>query len=352
MINKLSPPDSEADIKSNWVYKDKVYISFVCITYNQELYIKDAVDSFLSQKSKYKFEIIIHDDCSTDKTKDILLEYKEKYPTLIKLIFQDVNQFSLGNKIIPLAVKYAKGDYIALCEGDDFWFDEYKIDVQYEYMYKKSDISFHPCFYIDERTEEIEERCKHYSHNKVVSVNEVFKNGGEFMPTASLMIKKSVFNNLPPWFNNVPAGDFYLQVLASNEYGAMYIDNLRSIYRYYSVGSWTESNQNMSKQKIHDNVKCHELHLIRLNEEVNVKLSKELSYVLARVYNNAASLCIKNGYLNEYKYYIKKSWSEFKLFSRSQCVRYKLRHFPRSVVFLFKISNLYNKLLNLFKGVL
>ncbi|AUU21587.1 glycosyltransferase [Aeromonas caviae] len=129
-LNRLTLPSSEQEIIDNWLYVDKVYVSVICIAYNQELYIADAIESFLAQKTNFSFEIVIHDDFSTDKTREILLSYKERFPSIINLVFQDENQYSKGKKITPLAVKHAQGEYIALCEGDDFWVDSFKIQKQ------------------------------------------------------------------------------------------------------------------------------------------------------------------------------------------------------------------------------
>jgi len=107
---------------------DKPVVSICCVTYNHETYIEDALEGFLSQETDFPFEIIIHDDCSTDKTTQILNEYLEKYPNIIKLIIQTENQWSKGIRILPvLVVPEARGKYIALCDGDDYWFDFVKI---------------------------------------------------------------------------------------------------------------------------------------------------------------------------------------------------------------------------------
>ena len=95
-ITKLVAPEREAEITKHWKYTDKVYTSVICITFNQDIYIRDAIDSFLAQVTEYKFEIIIHDDVSTDKTREILKEYQQKYPSIIKLILQETNQFSIN----------------------------------------------------------------------------------------------------------------------------------------------------------------------------------------------------------------------------------------------------------------
>jgi glycosyltransferase involved in cell wall biosynthesis len=112
----------------------KPLVSICCITYNQEKFIRDTINGFLMQKTFFPIEIIIHDDCSTDNTPDIILEYVDQHPELIKPIFQNENQYSLGRKIFPIVFSYAKGEYIAICEGDDYWTDPNKLQRQVDFM--------------------------------------------------------------------------------------------------------------------------------------------------------------------------------------------------------------------------
>ena len=110
-------------------------ISICCIAYNQEQYIRETLDSFLKQKTSFPFEILIHDDASTDRTADIIREYAAGHPGIVKPLCQTENQHSKG---IPVGVTFnyprAQGKYIALCEGDDFWTDPLKLQKQFDFM--------------------------------------------------------------------------------------------------------------------------------------------------------------------------------------------------------------------------
>jgi glycosyltransferase involved in cell wall biosynthesis len=114
-------------------------VSICCITYNHEKYIRDAIESFLMQETDFTFEIIIHDDASTDKTADIIREYEKKYPELIKPIYQTENQYSKGVNILSFIYNQAKGKYIAPCEGDDYWTDPFKLQMQVTFLEKNPD---------------------------------------------------------------------------------------------------------------------------------------------------------------------------------------------------------------------
>jgi glycosyltransferase involved in cell wall biosynthesis len=116
---------------------NNILVSICIITYNQEKYIAEALNSFLIQKTDFDFEILIHDDASTDKTPQIIKEYEEKYPNIIKPIYQTENKYSKGVSV-DLAYNFprAKGKYIAVCEGDDYWIDRNKLQIQIDYMEK------------------------------------------------------------------------------------------------------------------------------------------------------------------------------------------------------------------------
>lgn len=112
-----------------------ILVSISCATYNHESYIRQCLEGFVMQKTNFEFEILIHDDASTDGTTTIIREYVDKYPNLIKPIFQTENQYSKG---VPISQTYnwprARGKYIALCEGDDYWTDPYKLQKQVDFL--------------------------------------------------------------------------------------------------------------------------------------------------------------------------------------------------------------------------
>lgn len=116
-----------------------IMVTICCITYNQKRYIRQTIESFLMQKTNFEFEILIHDDASTDGTTEIIREYENKYPHIIKPIIQKENQYSKG--IIPsqLLYKKATGKYITICEGDDYWTDCNKLQKQFDFMEKNKD---------------------------------------------------------------------------------------------------------------------------------------------------------------------------------------------------------------------
>lgn len=126
---------TQEQIMQNW-NSEIPLVSISCITYNHEPYIAQTLDGFLMQKTSFPFEILIHDDASTDRTADIIREYEKKFPNLIKPIYQKENQYSKGFTSVSAAWNFprAQGKYIALCEGDDYWIDENKLQMQVDFL--------------------------------------------------------------------------------------------------------------------------------------------------------------------------------------------------------------------------
>lgn len=115
--------------------QDNIYVSIICNTYNHEKFIAHTLESFLMQKTDFAFEILVHDDASTDSTPDIIRAYVEKYPNIIKPILQTENQTTKGVYVTQaFQFSRAKGKYIAFCEGDDYWIDSNKLQFQVDWL--------------------------------------------------------------------------------------------------------------------------------------------------------------------------------------------------------------------------
>lgn len=117
---------------------NKPFVSICCITYNHEPYIKDALEGFIGQKTTFPFEIVISDDCSKDNTRVVIAKYKQKYPDLIRDISPEHNLGLFEN--FTYVQEQAFGKYIALCEGDDFWIDPYKLQKQIDILENDSSL--------------------------------------------------------------------------------------------------------------------------------------------------------------------------------------------------------------------
>ena len=122
----------------------KPLVSICCITYNHAPYIRDCLEGFVMQQTNFPFEVLIHDDASTDGNANIIREYEAKYPDIFKPIYQTENQYSKGVNPGVQILGRAQGKYTAFCEGDDFWCDPQKLQIQFDFMESHPDYS--SCF--------------------------------------------------------------------------------------------------------------------------------------------------------------------------------------------------------------
>lgn len=323
----LSLP-SQSDIISNWEDKESLpTVSIVCIAYNQEKYIEDAIRGFLIQRTTFPFEIIIHDDASTDSTAEIILKYKRKYPDLIRVIIQTENQYSKSpNSILVIPADLARGEYIALCEGDDFWIDSEKLEKQIKALKEKREIKI--CFSAGLSMFTTGEQIKSYIYAKnlkIFSPEEVIRGGGGFMPTCSLITHKSVFESLPDWFcDKAPVGDVFLQILGSIDKGALYLPDITCVYRVASEGSWTVTDQKRSEESVMEkqlkSIFCYE----SINSSTKYKYHTSFQHVIALNYCSYAFKFLIDANYSVAKKYISLSWEAKKNISIKQFV---LKHF-------------------------
>lgn len=137
----IPPAHSEAALLARWGGAKRPVISILCTTYNHERYIAQALQGFLSQDSPYPFEILVHDDASTDRTQDIIRDWQARYPHIIKPLLQTENQLSRGGRPLGLLMTRAAGDYIATCEGDDYWIAPHKLRQQVGFLMQHPDVS-------------------------------------------------------------------------------------------------------------------------------------------------------------------------------------------------------------------
>jgi glycosyltransferase involved in cell wall biosynthesis len=216
-----------------------ILVSICCITYNHEKYIKDALDSFIMQKTNFNFEILIHDDASTDKTAEIIREYELRHPNLIKPIYQAENQYSKGVKVGKFNIERAQGKYIAVCEGDDYWIDPYKLQKQVDYMSANPEclMCVHASYKVNVGREIVGE-IRPYHENKVIPPRDIIMTSGNFIPTSSYFYKRDDLKNRPYFCQISPVGDYALNLLCISQGSIHYIDEFMSAYRINVPGSY------------------------------------------------------------------------------------------------------------------
>lgn len=241
MINKR-----ESEIIKNWKGNKKIpVVSICCTAYNHEKYISEALDSFLMQETDFPFEVIVRDDASPDKTADIIREYEIKYPNIIKPIYERENGYQKGIKAMPVTFKKAIGQYIALCEGDDYWTDTKKLQIQKDFLdlNQAYSICYHNIIPFDsfgEKEMNFGGAISDLSQHKLRLARPIY--------TMTVMFRNII--SIPQEFQMTKFGDLFIWVLLG-EYGkGKYLNNIcQSMYRIHDGGIFSKKT-NLEKLKM------------------------------------------------------------------------------------------------------
>lgn len=225
-----------------------VEVSIICNAYNHELYIRNALEGFVMQKTDFQFEVLIHDDASTDRTAEIIREYEQKYPEIIKPIYETENQYSKHDGSLS-RIQYGrvKGKYCAFCEGDDYWTDPLKLQKQYDAMeaHPEVDICAHAAITVNADTLEFINKISPKDKDTIIPIEEVIlgEGGYVYVATNSLFYRSSLLNDIP-LFRKKLSLDYTMQIHGALRGGMLYLKDTMSAYRLLSRGSWTERMQN------------------------------------------------------------------------------------------------------------
>lgn len=230
-------PDKDNDIK----------VSVYCLAYNHGALIHRALEGFVNQKTNFKYEVIVHDDASTDNTAEVIREYAEKYPDIIKPIYQKENQYKNGilkRFVLPVL----KGKYIAACEGDDYWTDSNKLQTQYDILESHPECAV-CCHYVKEIDYNTGDLIKYCPRDKYALTEGIIERGKameitmmDFIHINSLMYKTDIrtelLNNKPEFAKHV-VGDRALLLYILDKGEIYFIDKVMSVYNKAVPGSWT-----------------------------------------------------------------------------------------------------------------
>jgi len=224
---------SETELMAKWAENTIApKVSFICTTYNHESFIEDTIRGFLLQETSFPFEILIHDDASTDNTAQVIKYYSKLYPNIIHSVIQTENQYSRDRHFpIHSMFEQAKGEYIAICEGDDFWICKTKTSVQVSIFERNSKVSLvYGKAYIYRVSEN--NICSGVVGNLMATDAIYYKNG---IPTLTTMFKKSalvglndyVGSNQKEWLQS----DYQLWLWLKLQGDIVFEDKITSIYR-------------------------------------------------------------------------------------------------------------------------
>lgn len=221
---------------------NEVMVSVLCITYNHENFIRDTLEGFLMQKTNFAYEVLIHEDASTDSTAMILKDYEQHNPDIIKVVYEKENKYGKGiDYFYDILAPISKGKYLALCEGDDAWIDEDKLQIQVDYMEEHTECSLigHKAFlqYPPNWSGERDPRSMGYRYEGNVPYESMFKEWK--IPTGSFLFRKHLYMEIPQFFRNAPTGDEPIEFYLAGRGDVYFLNRVMSVYNKMASDSWT-----------------------------------------------------------------------------------------------------------------
>jgi glycosyltransferase involved in cell wall biosynthesis len=216
-------------------------VTITCITYQHVNFIREAIEGFLMQETTFPVEIVIHDDASTDGTADIVREYETKYPRLFKVIYQTENQYSKGNKCWQFIRPLQRGKYIAVCEGDDYWTDPRKLEIQVGYLEEHPEcvISSHNSFVADSHGKFMFDSDIPNRFKRDYTAKELL-HGRSWISTRTWVYRNILPNEVIPEQLHVLNGDTFLVSRLGKFGGCKYHPEIKpACYRYHKGGIWS-----------------------------------------------------------------------------------------------------------------
>jgi glycosyltransferase involved in cell wall biosynthesis len=282
-------------------------VSVLMIAYNVEDYIGEALDSVLMQNVSFTYEIVVGEDCSTDRTREILLEYAREHPDRIRLILRDRN---LGmNPNFAATYLECTGKYVALLDGDDYWTSPYKLQRQVDFMeaHPECTVCFHNALvvYDDGRRSSHPFHLAEPSHHisaplpKPISTLEDIARRN-FIQTSSVLYRGGVVRALPDWYLTMPTFDWPLHVLHAERGDIGYRDEVLCAYRVHHGGFWSDR---MSRYERLDDLELMIRAYHTLNRHLGYRYSAQIRRALSYHYNRAAQVALRDEQLAKARQY-------------------------------------------------
>ena len=212
-------------------------VSVATVTYNHESYIEQAVESVMRQETDFEVEMVVGEDCSTDRTRQILLDLRERYPERLRLLLREKNLGASHN--VADVLRSCRGEYVALLDGDDYFTSTRKLAMQADLLDRNPEMAI--CGHRHEIEYELEPGpgalCESAVQSECWTLDD-FVNGYYVHPS-SVMARHEILAELPVWFHDVETGDMAMLMLCLQRGTGGFINELMSVYRVHGGGVWS-----------------------------------------------------------------------------------------------------------------
>ena len=229
-----------------------ILVTVRCLAYNHAPYIRQCLEGFVMQRTSFRFQVIIHDDASTDGTDDIIREYAEKYHDIIVPIFETENQYSKRNGAISRQMnRLMKGTYAAYCEGDDYWTDPLKLQKQVSFLEQHPDyiMACNRTQLFSQKKGRFVGETLCYSSDRDISAEDTILHGGLYIPSCSSVYRWNIRDSFTDYCKNSPVGDYPLQIMCAMKGKIRYFSDCMSVYRIDIHTSWMGKRKTINSEE-------------------------------------------------------------------------------------------------------
>ena len=263
-----------------------VKVSVALSTFNHEAYIAQALEGALMQQTDFVYEIVVADDCSTDRTREIVREYQTRFPDRIRTLFPPENLGFAGNGIFAKLLQELRGIYVAVLDGDDYWTSSAKLQKQADFLdaHPECAMCFHNVTILWQDASQESEVFNPPAQSRISTLADLLER--QFIAYCSVMFRGGVLGQLPSWFYQTTATDWVLHVLNAQRGSIGYLDDIMGVYRVHGGGVFSSLSKIRKLESHLADYRRLDPALYRSHPEAKRRAMSRMYYELAREYQH------------------------------------------------------------------
>jgi glycosyltransferase involved in cell wall biosynthesis len=266
-------------------------VSVLVMTYNHANFITQAVESALMQETDFPYEILISEDCSTDGTREIVIDFQQKHPAKIRLLLSEQNIHS--NAVVVRGIDAAQGEYVALLDGDDYWTSPHKLQKQVDFLdsHPECSMCFHNATIIYEDGSQAPHTWTPTKQKEISTLEDIWL--GNFIATCSTIFRRGLFGEVPGWYDALfPITDWPLHILNAEQGNIGYVNEVMGAYRYHRGGLYSPLSET---RKLEETLKFYKV----MNQNLNYKYDKLVNIAISNYFFEWAEKYLNRGDLTQ-----------------------------------------------------